>query len=145
MLIRKPIFALVAALGVGLGGCMQSTLEPASEASMKPRDKELLANAPYAKANIPEQYQRLTGDDKRASCYARLFMNAEPKKAGDAACALSGENGVLLAAQIDRQKGSDCRHGRSVLDQRKGCFLHVGRPYRIGNILHRAIFSRIRN
>ena len=58
MLIRKPIFALVAALGLGLGGCMQSTLEPASEASMKPRDKELLANAPYAKANIPEQYQR---------------------------------------------------------------------------------------
>jgi lipoprotein-anchoring transpeptidase ErfK/SrfK len=58
MLIRKPIFALVAALGLGLGGCMQSTLEPASEASMKPRDKELLANAPYAKASIPEQYQR---------------------------------------------------------------------------------------
>src|SRR6201997_4940237 len=58
MLIRKPIFALVAALGLGLGGCMQSTLEPASEASMKPRDKELLANPPYAKASIPEQYQR---------------------------------------------------------------------------------------
>jgi lipoprotein-anchoring transpeptidase ErfK/SrfK len=58
MSIRKPVFALVAALGLGLGGCMQSTLEPASEASMKPRDKELLANAPYAKASIPEQYQR---------------------------------------------------------------------------------------
>src|ERR1700730_16657359 len=58
MAIRKPIFALVAALGLGLGGCMQATLEPASEASMKPRDKELLANAPYAKASIPEQYQR---------------------------------------------------------------------------------------
>jgi lipoprotein-anchoring transpeptidase ErfK/SrfK len=58
MLIRKPIFALVAAIALGLAGCMQSTLEPASEASMKPRDKELLANPPYAKANIPEQYQR---------------------------------------------------------------------------------------
>jgi len=58
MSIRKPIFAVIAALGVGLGGCMQSTLEPASEASMKPRDKELLAHAPYAKADIPEQYQR---------------------------------------------------------------------------------------
>jgi lipoprotein-anchoring transpeptidase ErfK/SrfK len=58
MSIRKPVFALVAALGLGLGGCMQATLEPASEASMKPRDKELLANAPYAKASIPEQYQR---------------------------------------------------------------------------------------
>jgi lipoprotein-anchoring transpeptidase ErfK/SrfK len=58
MSIRKPMFALVAALGLGLGGCMQATLEPASETSMKPRDKELLANAPYAKASIPEQYQR---------------------------------------------------------------------------------------
>ena len=45
MSIRKPIFAVIAALGVGLGGCMQSTLEPASEASMKPRDKELLAQS----------------------------------------------------------------------------------------------------
>jgi lipoprotein-anchoring transpeptidase ErfK/SrfK len=58
MSIRKPVFALVAALALGLGGCMQATLEPASEASMKPRDKELLANPPYAKAAIPEQYQR---------------------------------------------------------------------------------------
>ena len=30
--------------------CMQSTPEPASEANFKPRDKELLAKAPYAKA-----------------------------------------------------------------------------------------------
>ena len=58
MSIRKPIFALVAVLGLGLGGCMQATLEPASEASMKPRDKELLATPPYAKASNPEQYQR---------------------------------------------------------------------------------------
>ena len=58
MSIRTPIFVMIAALGLGLGGCMQSTLEPASEASMKPRDKELLANPPYAKASIPEQYQR---------------------------------------------------------------------------------------
>lgn len=37
---------------------MQSTLEPASEANLKPRDKELLANAPYQKAMIPEPYRR---------------------------------------------------------------------------------------
>jgi lipoprotein-anchoring transpeptidase ErfK/SrfK len=58
MSIRKPTFILIAALGVALGGCMQSTLEPASEASMKPRDKELLAHAPYAQASIPEQFKR---------------------------------------------------------------------------------------
>ena len=50
----------MALFGVGLmlGGCMQSTLELASEASMTPRDKKLLAAAPYAKATIPEPYKR---------------------------------------------------------------------------------------
>lgn len=48
----------IAALGLMLGGCMQSTLEPASEANFNPRDKELLAHAPYAKATIPEPYRR---------------------------------------------------------------------------------------
>ena len=38
------LFALTA------GGCVQTTLEPASDAAMKPRDRQLLANAPYAKA-----------------------------------------------------------------------------------------------
>ena len=46
--------------GLALGGCMQSTttLEPASEANLKPRDKQLLAKAPYADVNIPEPYKR---------------------------------------------------------------------------------------
>lgn len=37
---------------------MQSTLSPVSEADFKPRDKKLLANAPYAQASIPQPYQR---------------------------------------------------------------------------------------
>jgi lipoprotein-anchoring transpeptidase ErfK/SrfK len=47
-------------MGVGLvlGGCMQATLQPASQANLTPRDKKLLAAAPYAKATIPEPYQR---------------------------------------------------------------------------------------
>lgn len=44
--------------GLALGGCMQSTLEPASDANLKPRDRQLLASAPYAKAAIPEHYKR---------------------------------------------------------------------------------------
>ena len=39
-------------------GCMQSTLEQSSDVSMTPRDKKLLANAPYAQATIPEPYRR---------------------------------------------------------------------------------------
>ena len=45
-------------LGLTLGGCMQTTLDPASEANFTARDKKLLANAPYAKASIPVSYQR---------------------------------------------------------------------------------------
>ena len=45
-------------LGLLAGGCVQSTLEAASDASMTPRDKKLLANAPYAQATIPEPYKR---------------------------------------------------------------------------------------
>ena len=41
-----------------LTGCVTAQLEPASEASMTTRDKKLLANAPYAKATIPQAYQR---------------------------------------------------------------------------------------
>jgi lipoprotein-anchoring transpeptidase ErfK/SrfK len=51
------IFALVS-LGLLLGGCVNATLEPAPEANLKPRDKQLLARAPYAKVQIPAPYQR---------------------------------------------------------------------------------------
>ncbi len=46
-------------LAMTAAGCMQTTmLQPASNAAMKPRDRQLLANAPYANASIPEHYQR---------------------------------------------------------------------------------------
>jgi lipoprotein-anchoring transpeptidase ErfK/SrfK len=48
-------FALI---GLLLGGCMQGTLEQASEAGFTARDKRFLANAPYARASIPFEYQR---------------------------------------------------------------------------------------
>jgi lipoprotein-anchoring transpeptidase ErfK/SrfK len=51
---------VLVALALMLGGCVadSATLEPAPEASFKPRDKQLLANAPYAAATIPESYRR---------------------------------------------------------------------------------------
>jgi lipoprotein-anchoring transpeptidase ErfK/SrfK len=46
-------------IGLALGGCtFQSLPEPASDANLKPRDRQLLASAPYAKASIPEHYRR---------------------------------------------------------------------------------------
>ncbi|MEA2946250.1 MAG: hypothetical protein QOI40_1580 [Alphaproteobacteria bacterium] len=44
--------------GLLLGGCMQGTLEQASDANFTSRDRKLLANAPYARASIPMAYQR---------------------------------------------------------------------------------------
>jgi lipoprotein-anchoring transpeptidase ErfK/SrfK len=55
---RKGLLFALCGLGLVLGGCMQSTVEPASEANFTMRDKKLLAAAPYAKAAIPEPYKR---------------------------------------------------------------------------------------
>ena len=56
----KSRFALlfVGLLGSVLGGCMQATLAPSSNASLTPRDRQLLAHPPYAQASIPETYRR---------------------------------------------------------------------------------------
>ena len=62
MAVRGIAFLL---LGLTLGGCMQATLEPASEASFSARDKKLLANAPYEKAAIPVAFQRSIVDYHR--------------------------------------------------------------------------------
>ena len=49
---------LLGLLGFVLGGCMQATLAPSSDASLTPRDRQLLAHPPYAQATIPETYRR---------------------------------------------------------------------------------------
>jgi len=41
-----------------LGGCMQATLAPTTEAGWNTRDKELMSNLPYKQAAIPEEYRR---------------------------------------------------------------------------------------
>ena len=68
-----------AVLGVGLmlGGCLQATLEPASNAAMTPRDKELLAHAPYANAAIPETYQRHVVDYHRREAPGTIVIDPD--------------------------------------------------------------------
>jgi lipoprotein-anchoring transpeptidase ErfK/SrfK len=41
-----------------LGGCMQATFAPSSDASMTSRDRQLLAHPPYAQAAVSEQFLR---------------------------------------------------------------------------------------
>ena len=57
-MVGRGLLTVLFGLGLVLGGCMQSTLDPSSEATFTPRDKKLLAAAPYAKAAIAEPYQR---------------------------------------------------------------------------------------
>src|SRR5215467_12246468 len=41
-----------------LGGCMQETLAPTTQAGWSSRDRQLMSNLPYAQASIPVEYQR---------------------------------------------------------------------------------------
>ncbi len=57
---KKGLLLVVFAAGLALGGCMQSTLAPPSQANLTPRDKKLLAAAPYTdgETTIPDTYKR---------------------------------------------------------------------------------------
>src|ERR1019366_117068 len=72
---------LVALFGVGvlLGGCMQSTIEPASEANLTVRDKKLLAAAPYEKATIPEPYQRHLVEYHRKEAPGTILIDTDAR------------------------------------------------------------------
>ena len=65
--------------GLLLAGCMQATLEPASEANFTPRDKKLLANAPYAQASIPQTYQRHIVDYHRSEAPGSIVIDTDAR------------------------------------------------------------------
>src|SRR5215467_3728886 len=56
--MRWSTALVVASIGLLVAGCNSATLEPASTANQTPRDRTLLAHAPYAQATIPQTYQR---------------------------------------------------------------------------------------
>src|SRR6516165_11618396 len=53
--MRAVALAIVALM---LGGCMQETLAPTTQAGWSPRDRQLMSNLPYTQATIPEEYRR---------------------------------------------------------------------------------------
>jgi len=76
----KRGFALfVLGLGVLLSGCMQQTIEPASDANLTPRDRKLLANPPYAQASIPEPYQRHIVDFHRREAPGTIVVDPDAR------------------------------------------------------------------
>jgi lipoprotein-anchoring transpeptidase ErfK/SrfK len=53
--MRRSIFAIVAVM---LGGCMQETLAPTTQAGWSARDSQLMSNLPYRQASVPVEFQR---------------------------------------------------------------------------------------
>ncbi|WJR78194.1 L,D-transpeptidase [Bradyrhizobium sp. NP1] len=62
-----------------LGGCMQATLSPSSDATMTPRDRQLLAHPPYAQASIPDQYQRHIVDYQRRERPGTILVDTDAR------------------------------------------------------------------
>lgn len=78
MVARGLVVALFG-VGVMLGGCMQSTMEAASDSNLTPRDKKLLAAAPYAKAAIPEPYKRHIVDYHRKEVAGTIVIDSDAR------------------------------------------------------------------
>jgi lipoprotein-anchoring transpeptidase ErfK/SrfK len=77
--VSRSATALVFASLVLLGGCMQATLAPTSDASITMRDRQLLAHPPYAQAAIPEQYQRHIVDFTRRERPGTILVDTDSR------------------------------------------------------------------
>ena len=65
--------------GLTLGGCMQTTLEPASEAGFTTRDKKLLANVPYERVTPPINYQRAIVEYHRKEAPGTVVVDTDAR------------------------------------------------------------------
>jgi lipoprotein-anchoring transpeptidase ErfK/SrfK len=75
----RGLLVVLFGVGVLLGGCMQSTIEPASEANLTVRDKKLLATAPYEKAMIPEPYRRHIVEYHRKEAPGTILIDSDSR------------------------------------------------------------------
>jgi len=66
-------------VGLVLGGCMQTTLAPSTDANFTPRDRQLLAHPPYARADIPESFRRHVVDYSRKELPGTILVDTEAR------------------------------------------------------------------
>jgi lipoprotein-anchoring transpeptidase ErfK/SrfK len=70
----------LALLLVGLlGGCMQATLAPSSNANLTARDRQLLAHPPYAQASIPDTFRRHIVDYTRKEQPGTILVDTDAR------------------------------------------------------------------
>ena len=55
------------------------TVQPASDANLTPLDRRLLANAPYARATISEQYQRHIVEYPRREAPGTILVDTDSR------------------------------------------------------------------
>jgi lipoprotein-anchoring transpeptidase ErfK/SrfK len=70
---------VVGFVGLMLGGCMQTTLAPSTTANFTPRDRQLLAHPPYARADIPESFRRHIVDYSRKEAPGTILVDTEAR------------------------------------------------------------------
>jgi lipoprotein-anchoring transpeptidase ErfK/SrfK len=63
--------------GAMLAGCMQTTYEPASEASMKPRDKDYLSKVSYVNTPVPQIFRRAIVDYHRKEAPGSIVVDSD--------------------------------------------------------------------
>jgi lipoprotein-anchoring transpeptidase ErfK/SrfK len=66
-------------IGALVGGCMQSTIEPASKANLTAVDQKLLAMAPYGNAAIPEPFQRHIVEYQRKEAPGTILIDTDAR------------------------------------------------------------------
>jgi lipoprotein-anchoring transpeptidase ErfK/SrfK len=76
MAMRALAFLIAA---VTLGGCMQEVMEPASEASWKPRDRLLMSNLPYNQAAIADAYRRHIVEYHRKEAPGTILIDSDAR------------------------------------------------------------------
>jgi lipoprotein-anchoring transpeptidase ErfK/SrfK len=76
MMMRAIAFLIA---GLALGGCMQETIEPATQVGWNTRDKQLMSNLPYAQASIPEAYKRHIVDYTRKEAPGTIVVDSDNK------------------------------------------------------------------
>ena len=80
MVPRSGLALLVVGLvGLVLGGCMQATLAPSTDARFTPRDRQLLAHPPYARADIPESFRRHVVDYSRKEAPGTILVDTDAR------------------------------------------------------------------
>jgi lipoprotein-anchoring transpeptidase ErfK/SrfK len=70
---------VIVTVALTLGGCMQGTLAPATQAGWSGRDRQLMANLPYRQATIPEEFRRHIVDYTRKEAPGTIVVDTGNK------------------------------------------------------------------